>query len=88
MRGLKRKRHEDDTGKEAGQGKERNPGLKTVGDTHLKRKSWVGAGNCCGTEIWIREGPEAWTKEKTAGERNREGSRTREETETWIKKGG
>ena len=48
-RGLQRRRHEDESGKEAGQGKERKPGLKRVGDTYSKPKSWVGAGDCCGT---------------------------------------
>ena len=64
--------HEDETGKEGGLGKERKLGLKRVGDTHLKLKSWVGAGGCCETGTWTREGPAAWTKETAARGRNRQ----------------
>ena len=35
----------DDTGKEAGLGKERKLGPKRVGDIQLETKSWVGAGD-------------------------------------------
>ena len=45
-RGLTRRRHEDDTGKEAGLGKERKPGLKRVGGTHLR----LGPGAAAGPE--------------------------------------
>ena len=39
--------------------KERKLGLKRVGDTQLKPKSWVGAWDCRGTGTWTREGKEA-----------------------------
>ena len=77
----------DDT-REAGLGKERKLGLKRVGDTHLKPKSWVGAGDCCGTGAWTREGREAWITNETARGRHRKGSWTREGTETWTNEGG
>ena len=35
--------------REVGLGRKRKPGLKRVGDTELKLKSWVGAGDCRGT---------------------------------------
>ena len=44
---------------EAGLGRERKPGLERVGDTPLKPKSWVGAGDCRGTGTWTREEMEA-----------------------------
>ena len=46
-------------GKEAGLGRERKLGLKKVGDTQLKPKSWAGAGDCRGTGTWTKEGKEA-----------------------------
>ena len=35
--------------REVGLGRKRKPGLKRVGDTELKLKSWVGTGDCRGS---------------------------------------
>ena len=45
--------------REAELGRGWKPGLERVGDTPLKPKSWVGAGDCRGTGTWIRQGREA-----------------------------
>ena len=56
--------------KEAELGRERKLGLKGVGDTQLKPKSWVGARDCRGTGTRTREGKEAglWRNEAWAKE--------------------
>ena len=39
--------------------REHKPGLKRVGDTQIKPKSWDGAKNCRGTGTWTGEKKEA-----------------------------
>ena len=64
-RGQKGRRHEDESKKEAGLGKQRILGRMWLGDTHSNAKSWVGAMDYCVAGMWIRDNRKRGLKTKS-----------------------